>query len=61
MKVTAINSRGIRAIGATVGLTLYGKATPPGVPTSFVVVGGFQTVQVSWVNAGDADLDLCRS
>ena len=56
IKVRATNSKGIRAIGATISLTLYGKATPPGVPTSFTAVGGFQTVQIGWVNPGDADL-----
>ena len=57
IKVRAINNRGIKAVGASIGLTLYGKATPPGIPTNFSVAGGFQTMQISWINPGDADLD----
>ena len=57
IKVRAIDTKGIKAVGATVNLVLYGKATPPGIPTNFEVIGGFQTMQIKWTNPGDADLD----
>ncbi len=56
VRVRAINEKGIKATGVTKGLTLYGKALPPGVPTGLVTSGGPGMVSLSWVNPSDADL-----
>ena len=56
VRVRAINEKGIKASGVTKGLTLYGKALPPGVPTGLVTAGGPGMVTISWVNPSDADL-----
>ncbi len=56
VRVRAINEKGIKATGVTKGLTLYGKAAPPGVPSGLSTAGGPGLVTVSWVNPTDADL-----
>ena len=54
--VRPVNTAGIKAGGKTVTLTLHGKAYPPAEPTELTAVGGFQVVEISWRNPGDADL-----
>ena len=54
--VRPVNTAGIKAVGKTVTLTLHGKAYPPAEPTELTAVGGFQVVEISWRNPGDADL-----
>ncbi len=54
--VRPVNTAGIKAVGETITLELYGKADPPGDPTGLTAVGGFQVTEISWTNPTDADL-----
>lgn len=54
--VRPVNSMGIKATGATIGLTLVGKAVPPGEPAGLSAVGQFRSSMLKWTNPGDADL-----
>jgi predicted phage tail protein len=55
IRVRAINEKGIKATGVIVGLTLYGKALPPGEPTGLTIAGGPGLITLSWTNPSDPD------
>jgi len=56
VRVRAINEKGIKASGVTKGLTLYGKAAPPGPPVGLSANGGYTYMDLSWTNPTDPDL-----
>lgn len=56
VKVVCIDDDGIRSTGATKGLTLYGKALPPGNPSNLSVIPGPGLVRIQWTNPSDQDL-----
>lgn len=55
IRVRAINEKGIKATGVIVGLTLYGKALPPGPVTNLAVESGPGMIKLSWTNPSDPD------
>lgn len=53
----ATNSLGIKSIGATKQLVLWGKAAPPGEPTDITISNGVASIRIDWANPTDADFD----
>lgn len=56
-RVQAVSNAGFLGAWSQIGATLPGKNTPPGVPTSFVAKNKYRSVELTWVNPTDRDLN----
>ena len=57
VRVRAINSFGARSAFATSVLASLGDTTPPGTPLALAANGMYKSIEISWTNPADQDLD----